>query len=366
MRILQSLFVMSLLAGGGSTAIAKSSVIKAGIPHKSDEKIVEVYGHRGDRAFAPENSMPAYATALKVGVDWVDMDVGVTKDGEVVVYHDIWLNPDFTSKDGRFFASSNKAFVTRMGGGKDQLLKPYLLNNLTFKQLQEYDIGHLNPDSPYASYFPDQYSIPDTKIPSLQQVVDYVDLVTKKQVMYQIEIKNDPSYPQFTLSAKELASKVYQVLKKNNLINRAEIQAFDWEVLYQLQALDSKIKTAYLIGYDEIDANHPETFKVGGLWSGGKMIRNYNNSLPQMIKALGGSCYEPEDVILTKKDLDEAHKLGLKVVVWTWPEHSGTAFNYQLVDKLIAWGVDGIIVDDPARLNSMLAARGYRIPNRYE
>jgi glycerophosphoryl diester phosphodiesterase len=37
-----------------------------------------------------------------------------------------------------------------------------------------------------------------------------------------------------------------------------------------------------------------------------------------------------------------------------------------LVDKLISWGVDGIITDDPARLNSMLAARGLPVPQGFK
>jgi len=36
-----------------------------------------------------------------------------------------------------------------------------------------------------------------------------------------------------------------------------------------------------------------------------------------------------------------------------------------LFERLPSWGVDGIITDDPARLNSMLAARGFRVPDRY-
>jgi len=84
-----------------------------------------------------------------------------------------------------------------------------------------------------------------------------------------------------------------------------------------------------------------------------------------MIKDLGGACWEPEDVELTEETLQEAHNLGLKVVVWTWPEHSGTTFNADLVSKLIDWGVDGIITDDPGMLISMLAARDYQVPVRY-
>ncbi len=120
-----------------------------------------------------------------------------------------------------------------------------------------------------------------------------------------------------------------------------------------------------MIAHDEINCNNLNNFKYNGLWSGGKMLHNYDNSLPKMIKNLGGCCYEPEDIMLTKKDLDEAHKLGLKVVVWTWPEYSGKTFDSVLINKLISWGVDGIITDDPAQLNAILAARGYKTPKNY-
>jgi glycerophosphoryl diester phosphodiesterase len=94
-------------------------------------------------------------------------------------------------------------------------------------------------------------------------------------------------------------------------------------------------------------------------------VKDHKNSIPQMVKDMGGTCWEPEDVELTRATLDEAHALGLKVVVWTWPEHSGAVFNTALVSQLISWGVDGIITDDPGMLISMLAARNYVLPAKY-
>ena len=44
---------------------------------------------------------------------------------------------------------------------------------------------------------------------------------------------------------------------------------------------------------------------------------------------------------------------------------TGDSLRAGLVAKLIAWGIDGIITDDPGRLTSMLAARGLRVPPRY-
>ncbi|MFN8770071.1 MAG: glycerophosphodiester phosphodiesterase family protein [Neisseriaceae bacterium] len=328
-------------------------------------KSIEVYGHRGCRSYAPENSIPAYKTALSVGVNWVDIDIGLTKDGKIVAYHDLWINPDFTSKDGKFLADSNEEFILQMIKKDSKLVQSYLLKNITFEKLQEYDIGILNPNSRYASYFPEQVKIKDTRIPSFQQVIDCVDKISDRNVNYQIEIKNDPLNPIFSFSSKEIVSILYEELKRNNLIERVEVQAFDWELLYQLQSLDNNIRTAYLIAYNEIDMNNPDNFKGCGIWCGGELLKKYNNSMPYMVKSLGGSCYEPEDVILSQRDLDKAHELGLKVAVWSWPEHSGQAFDRKLIDKLITWGVDGITTDDPKALNSMLFERGFAIPRNF-
>ena len=76
----------------------------------------------------------------------------------------------------------------------------------------------------------------------------------------------------------------------------------------------------------------------------------------------GDRSYAPENVIPGYRT---ALGLDLKVVTWSVPDHGNSGFNPQLIDKLIKWGVDGIITDDPGRLISMLAARGYRVPPRY-
>jgi len=49
---------------------------------------VQVIGHRGAAGLAPENTLPAFAAGLEVGVDMMELDVWRTRDGEVVVMHD--------------------------------------------------------------------------------------------------------------------------------------------------------------------------------------------------------------------------------------------------------------------------------------
>ena len=63
----------------------------------------DLQGHRGARGLAPENTLPAYRRALELGVDTLECDMAITKDGVVVIHHDLWLNPDTTrGPDGKW------------------------------------------------------------------------------------------------------------------------------------------------------------------------------------------------------------------------------------------------------------------------
>ena len=56
----------------------------------------DLQGHRGARALFPENTLEGFQAALALGLRTVEIDVGVTRDGAVVVHHDPALNPDTT------------------------------------------------------------------------------------------------------------------------------------------------------------------------------------------------------------------------------------------------------------------------------
>ncbi len=315
-------------------------------------KKVEVYAHRGARSYAPENSIPGYATGLAIGTHWVDMDIVMSKDGQIVVSHDIRLNPDIVrGPDGEFITERT------------------VVNTMTLEEIRQFDVGRIDTSSAYSKWFPAQVGMDGVRMPTLTEVIQYVNNKTNRNVGFQIEFKTDPEHPDWTYTPAEFAAALYKILQEENIANRCEIQSFDWRCLYELQKLNPTIKTAYLTEWDN-EPGCPCSFfnpdpAIAGLWTGGILVKDHQNSIPQMIKDLGGKCWEPEDVELTKATLDEAHSLGLKVVVWTWPEHSGTVFDAELVSKLIDWGVDGIITDDPGMLISMLAARNYPLPARY-
>jgi len=313
---------------------------------------LEVYAHRGARSYAPENTIPGYATGLAIGTHWVDMDIVMSADGEVVVSHDIRLNPDIVrGSDGKF------------------ITERLLVKTLSLEEIKTYDVGRIDTSSVYSKFFPAQAGMDGVTMPTLREVIRYVNSKTNRKVGFQIEFKTDPEHNDWTYTPAEFAAALYQILVEEDIVGMCEIQSFDWRCLYEIQKLDQKIKTAYLTEWDNEPGTpcsffDPDPVKAG-LWTGGVLVKDHGNSIPQMIKDMGGTCWEPEDEVLTRAKLDEAHSLGLKVVVWTWPEHSGTTFDAVLVSKLIDWGVDGIITDDPGMLISILAARNYQLPERY-
>ena len=63
----------------------------------------DLQGHRGARGLMPENTLPAFAKALEIGVTTLELDTNITKDGIVVISHDSVLNPDLTRlPDGKW------------------------------------------------------------------------------------------------------------------------------------------------------------------------------------------------------------------------------------------------------------------------
>lgn len=54
--------------------------------------MTEVWGHRGASGYAPENTLDAFALALEQGADGIELDVQLTRDGQLVVIHDETIN----------------------------------------------------------------------------------------------------------------------------------------------------------------------------------------------------------------------------------------------------------------------------------
>ena len=54
---------------------------------------LDLQGHRGARGLAPENTLRAFEVALRHGVTTLELDIAITRDGVLVIHHDLALNP---------------------------------------------------------------------------------------------------------------------------------------------------------------------------------------------------------------------------------------------------------------------------------
>ena len=80
----------------------------------SGAQAFDLEAHRGGRALRPENTLPAFANALSLGVDTLELDLAVTKDGAIVVSHDSRLNPDLARYiNGAYVAPPGTPFLKR-------------------------------------------------------------------------------------------------------------------------------------------------------------------------------------------------------------------------------------------------------------
>lgn len=296
----------------------------------------DAQGHRGARGLAPENTLPAFERALETGVNTLELDVGVTADGVVVVAHDPYLNPAITrDASGRWLA------------GKGPTLK-----SLTLAQLLAYDVGRINPDTPYAKTFSTQAPRDGTRVPTLASLFALVKARGVNDVRFNIETKITPTQPDETVNPEQMTRALLNVIREAGMQKRVTIQSFDWRTLQIVQGFEPAIPTVYL----SIQTANTDNIRDGA-WTAGFKITDHG-SVPKMVKAAGGAVWSPNGGAVTEALVKEAQGLGLKVVPWT-------INNPPDMDRLIGWGVDGIITDYPDRLREVMQKRGMPLPRAF-
>jgi len=291
----------------------------------------DLQGHRGTRGLAPENTLPAFAKALEIGVTTLELDTGITRDGVVVVSHDTVLNPDHTrGPDGQWLATPGPA-----------------IHELTYAELQRYDVGRLKPDTAYAKRYPEQVAVDGTRIPRL---ADVFALARDSRVRFNIETKVAPDRPGETLPPEEFVRAVIAEIRRSGMASRSTLQSFDWRTLQVAQREAPAIPTVYLTAQQRFMDNVCTGPAAGNplvaaadcgpsAWTAGFQLRDHG-SVPRMVKAAGGAVWSPWHNDLDAAKVKEAHDLGLKVVAWTVNDPAD-------IQRLLDLGVDGLITDRP-------------------
>jgi glycerophosphoryl diester phosphodiesterase len=298
----------------------------------------DIEAHRGGRALFPENTLQSFANALSIGVNTLELDIGITRDAAIIVSHERKLNPDLArTADGVYVAPPGTPFF-----------------QLSLDEVKKYDVGQIRPGSAYAAQFPDQHAVPGTPIPTLIEVFDLVRKSGDKDVRFNIETKIDPDHPEETPSPERFVALLLDLLKAQQFSERVMIQSFDWRTLQLIQKQVPGIPTVYLTL--QKGAGVTNSLDKATKWTAGFNPADYGKSLPRTIKAAGGAIWSPYFRDVDAELIAESHQLGLKVVVWT-------VNNPEDIARMIDIGVDGVISDYPDLLRKIAAEKGIALPS---
>jgi glycerophosphoryl diester phosphodiesterase len=264
----------------------------------------DVQGHRGARGLKPENTIPAFFTALDSGVMTLEMDVAITKDRQVVLSHEPWMSASIClDPQGNSFS------------GKEE--KKYNIYQMTYDEVKQFDCGSRGNEK-----FPQQEKLALTK-PLLRDVIvaveNHIKNFSQYEVDYNIEIKSSPEGDKkFHPSVEEYSDLVYNLIDEYLPMERVVIQSFDFRVLQYWHKKYPDVRLAVLVeNLKSIDAN-----------------------LQQL--GFNPSIYSPYHKLLNKEKVQYLHKKKVRVIPWTVNEE---------VDMLAfkGMGVDGFITDYPDR-----------------
>lgn len=298
-------------------------------------------GHRGARGLLPENSLVSFAKAMSIGVTTLELDVNTTSDDIIVITHNPRLEPETTRKE-------NGEWLNKTGPA---------IRSLTLKELRTFDIGQLKPGTGYQARFPEQVSINGTRIPTLEELLHLIQRSGNEFVRLNIETKLHPAKPELYLNPEELITALLGIVRKEGFMERITIQSFDWRTLQEIQRQAPDVPTGYLTVERSFFDNMQRGEPGPSLWTAGFDIDTFSGSIPEMVKAAGGDIWSAHHRDVSSQSINQAHRLGLQVKVWT-------VNDMDSMESLINMGVDGIITDYPDRLRQVLKKLNMETPRQ--
>ncbi len=299
----------------------------------------DAQGHRGARGLAPENTLSSFSRALSIGVHTLELDVGITRDGAIVITHNPKLKPETTrNREGNWLTETGPAIYS-----------------LALRELTTFDVGRIEPGTRYHKHFPDQVAVDGARIPTLEELILLVERSGNKNVRLNIETKISPIEPVLTPPPGEFVKAILKVVREHAMIDRIAIQSFDWRTLRETQRQAPGVPTGYLTAEQNWLDNIERGKDGNSIWMAGLDIDAFDGSVPHAIKASNGSIWSPFHGDITTSDVELAHQLGLKIVVWTVNE-------MQRMEELIGMGVDGVITDYPDRLRVVMRRLNMELP----
>lgn len=162
---------------------------------------MKIYAHRGFSGKYPENTMLAFEKAVEVGCDGIELDIQITNDNVVVIFHDESIN---RTTDGKGF-----------------------IRDYTYNELEKYNAAFL---------YGKKYGF--EPIPTLD---NYCKWVKDKNIITNIEIKSGVYYYE------NLEKEAVSIVKKYEIENQIIFSSFNHMSLIKVKDIDSSLKCAALV-----------------------------------------------------------------------------------------------------------------------
>lgn len=274
----------------------------------------DLQGHRGARGLRPENTIPAFDLAIRLGVVTLEMDVVISRDRRVVVSHD----PDISSK---ICSHPDGSPVTPEQSSGLRLF------DLTYDQIRAFDCGSRGHED-----YPEQIAGPANK-PLLEEVICFAEMrareLDRKPVCYNIETKSAPSGDGiFHPPPDEFADLLLEVVHRTGVSARTIIQSFDNRILQRVHSVRYTGRTALLV---TLDSDVEFSAHVDAL-----------GFLPDI--------YSPDFRLVSESLVTRATEAGVGVLPWTVNRKEDILHQISL-------GVRGLITDYPDRAIAILIDR---------
>ncbi len=287
--------------------------------------------HRGARAFAPENTLAAFEKSKIFGCQMFEMDVRMSKDGELVVHHDDQLTrcTDVKAK----FPGRNSYYVLDFTYDELCILDAgsWYVEQLSIPCPQRQEFLQTLTDEELAQFVSPQdyvlYASGVIKLPTLKQTLEFAK---GADLMVNIELKTQKQIDS------GLANAVVKLVEFMGCNHRVLISCFDHDQLVKVRQLTRNIATGVLTG---------DLLPNPGEYLQSLDADAYNFGCYRDYKAMG---FNSLDGKLYLSEINNARKSGCSVNVWT-------CNNKEEMRQLIAAGVTGLISDYPNRVRDVLA-----------
>ncbi|WP_409276335.1 glycerophosphodiester phosphodiesterase [Neobacillus sp. SCS-31] len=293
-RFFRNVMMSAAFVGIGTGVVSQVQAAEMIKPSLNPNKILNV-AHRGASGHAPEHTLPAYELGQKMKGDYIEIDLQMTKDGELIAMHDETLDR------------------TTNGTG--------LVKDFTLAEIKQLDAGSWFNEK-YPQYAKSEYV--GLEVPTLQEVIETFGSGAR----YYIETKSPEVYPGMEEKLVEILNE-YKLTGKNVPSSKVIVQSFSAESLKMVHEMDPTIPLVQLLWYDQ-----PATLTDEEL----EEYKSYSIGL--------GMNYGTIDEAYVQKVRDS----GLLIHPYTVNETAD-------MEKLLDWGVTGMFTNFPDRLQEVMKNR---------